>query len=148
MTSPACPTKELFALGVQIRFLTTAQSSGGAYTIMRYTLPAGRVGSPAHYHMNMTESFYVLEGKLTVLQGTEWCVFGQGSLVTVLPKEVHGFRNDQDAPAVFLVTTTPGGVERFLQGLADMGRQEGQWPPSNPARMVELGRRHDTFYTI
>src|SRR4051794_26298654 len=108
MTSPACPTKELFALGIRIRFLSTAQTSGGAYSILRYTLPPQRMGAPAHYHMNITESFYVLEGKLTMLQGKDWNVFGRDSLITVLPKEIHGFRNDQDEPAVFLVTSTPG----------------------------------------
>lgn len=147
MTSPACPTKELFALGIQIRLLTTAQSSGGAHTILRYTLPPGRVGAPAHYHKTMTESLYVLQGKLTVLQGAEWGVFGRDSQINILPKEIHGFRNDQDIPAVFLATSTPGGVERFLQVLADIGRQEEQWPLENPARIVDLGRRYDTFYT-
>jgi mannose-6-phosphate isomerase-like protein (cupin superfamily) len=148
MPSTPVPPQEIQAFGWHVSFLATGVSTDGACSIIRANLPARRLGAPRHYHGFTTESFYILQGSLTLLEDQCWKTYSPGELVTVRPGVLHAFRNDADTPVEFLIITTPGGHERLLLGLARMILEEGEWPPSDPAKLVEFGRENDTVYVL
>src|SRR6185295_14268138 len=63
----------------------------------------GRDGAGLHIHYHHTDLFYVLEGELTVkLAEDEAITAGPGTLVSIPPLVVHGFRNASDADVKYL----------------------------------------------
>ena len=91
----------------------TARSTNGGYGLLESLVPAG-ASPPLHVHHREDETFWVLEGALTVRCGTETYHATAGSYV-FLPRGVpHTFRVEGDAPARMLTLLTPGGGEAFF----------------------------------
>jgi quercetin dioxygenase-like cupin family protein len=81
-----------------------------------------RAGADLHVHHRHTDLFYVLDGEVTVMLGTdgEEVVVPAGTLARVPPRVVHGFRNGSDADVRYLNFHAPGtGFADFLRGLRD-----------------------------
>jgi quercetin dioxygenase-like cupin family protein len=81
-----------------------------------------REGADLHVHREHTDMFFVLEGELTVLLGTEGdtAVVAAGTLARVPPLVVHGFRNGSDAEVRYLNFHAPGRqFADFLRALRD-----------------------------
>ena len=64
-----------------------------------------------HVHTDEDDSFYVLEGELTVTHDDEAIVAGPGTFVLVPPGVRHGLRNDSDAPVRILNVHAPAGFD-------------------------------------
>lgn len=77
-------------------------------------------GPPLHTHETQDDSFYVLEGVLTVQAGDEVSELGPGDFVVVPPGVPHTFDNlKRDQPAVRAINLmTPGGFDHFMEDLA------------------------------
>lgn len=82
---------------------------------------AGRDGAGPHIHRDHTDLFYVLEGELTVKLADDEAVAARaGTLVSIPPMVVHGFRNASDADVKYLNLHTPGcGFIGYMRGLRD-----------------------------
>ena len=96
---------------------TTQFAAVGAQTehdfgLFEYVLAGNSAGASPHYHKTFSETFYVLDGELEVLNGAEWLTAGPGDLVYVPRSSVHGFRNSAADEARFLIIFTPGNVPR------------------------------------
>ena len=96
----------------------TAATTGGAFSMSEVTFPAGMAGPPPHAHHHTTDTFYVLEGILHLLVGTEEIDAPAGSYILVPPGAVHTFANFSDAPVRFLNFNIPGGWEAYMRDLA------------------------------
>src|SRR5215472_7594107 len=59
--------------GSLMTFLVTGRETGGAFFVAEMTVPPGG-GPPPHVHHREDESFYVLEGSLTVHVGGDTLV--------------------------------------------------------------------------
>ena len=81
----------------------------------------GRDGAGLHIHYHHTDLFYVLEGELTVkVAEDEAITAGAGTLVTIPPMVVHGFRNASDADVKYLNLHTPGcDFIPYMRGIRD-----------------------------
>lgn len=119
----------------------TAETTGGAYGLLEAVAPAGS-GPPLHLHHREDESFWILEGALTVVCGDETVRASPGSYV-FLPRDVpHTFVVEGDAPARLLSMSTPGGLERYFAAVGRPAETEGL-PPAGPpdvARLDRIGR--------
>jgi uncharacterized RmlC-like cupin family protein len=91
----------------------------------------------------MTETFYILEGTLSVRLGAEEIHAKPGTLVLVSPGVWHTYSNLSDERARYLLFMSPGGFEKYLEGLADMIRTEPQWPPADKTRLNALAAMYD-----
>ena len=141
---PAGEGERLAFNGVEIVFKSPAGQEG--WTVLEYTLPARQFGAPRHYHEELTESFYILEGEAWFRLGDEERTLGPGSIVLVPPGTLHAFANRSDRPVRFVAHASNGSHKQFLKELFAMVLTEPVWPPSDPSKMIALGRRFDTKY--
>jgi mannose-6-phosphate isomerase-like protein (cupin superfamily) len=80
----------------------------------------GRDGADLHIHRRHSDVFYVLAGELTLKLDPGEVALGPGTLVTVPPLVVHGFRNASEADVRYLNLHAPGtGFADYMRGLRD-----------------------------
>ena len=103
-------------LGIRHRVLATAEQTGGAYTLLKLSVPAG-AGIPAHVHTREDEVFHVLEGSAEFLVGSEAVDARAGATVLGPRGKPHGFKATSKEPCRMIVVVTPGGFETFLAEL-------------------------------
>jgi quercetin dioxygenase-like cupin family protein len=139
----AAPVLEL--MGTRIRFLVSTEETGGAWSLLGYTAPAGFAGPAPHFHARTTELFYVLEGRLTLEAGGAAQVLDPGGLALVPPGVPHRFGNPSAEPCRFLIQLSPGGMEGYFTELAGLVRGAPAWPLPDMRPVAELAARFDTF---
>src|SRR5918992_5673867 len=93
----------------------------GEYIVVKLELPQVSVnevnrsgpfeGAGPHFHKEHVDVFYVLEGELEVLNGTETVRAGPGTSVVVPPGIVHGFRGPGDARYLNIHAPDGGFIE-------------------------------------
>jgi mannose-6-phosphate isomerase-like protein (cupin superfamily) len=113
----------------------TAQTTGGLYGLVESWLAPG-FSPQLHIHHREDESFWVLEGELTMRCGDETFRASPGSYV-FLPRRVpHTFVVEGNAPARLLTLMTPGGAEGFFVEAGEPA--DGDEPPPAAPLDVEL----------
>lgn len=96
-----------------ITFLTTSEETGGAFSLLRFTLRKG-FGPPLHVHTREEESSLILSGEIIYEVGERTIHTKAGDYIH-LPREVpHKFRVISDT-AELLLFITPGGFEEMFR---------------------------------
>jgi len=124
--------------GQAIWFLTnrmtikaTAETTGGAFGLVESLIAPG-FSPPLHVHHREDESFWVLEGEVTMRCGDKTFRAGPGSFV-FLPRDVpHSFVVEGDAPVRMLTLLTPGGGEGVFIDGGRPAEGDGLPPPTPP----------------
>lgn len=95
------------ARGSDMFFKAVGELDDGDFSLMERTLPPGGRRPPAHRHLNCTEGYFVLDGRVSVLvDDDEFLVDPQGFVL--VPRGVaHTFGNAASAPARLLVIHAP-----------------------------------------
>jgi mannose-6-phosphate isomerase-like protein (cupin superfamily) len=96
---------------------------------------------PPHIHHAHEEGFYILEGELEFLAGTERLRASQGTFVMVPIGTVHTFSNPTDKPARFLNTFTPPLYIGYFEEMSKLIQADGAL---NPQQLAELMAHYDT----
>jgi quercetin dioxygenase-like cupin family protein len=131
---------EIIHLGpLALRFLVTADDSGGSVAVMELTVPAGRrLEAPAHSHAHFEETVYGLEGAIT------WTVDGRridvadGDALCIPRGAVHRFDNNGGRDAKALCVLTPAAIgPAFFRECADVIDAAAGGPP-DVARLVAI----------
>jgi quercetin dioxygenase-like cupin family protein len=80
-------------------------------------------GPPLHVHREQDDTFFVLDGVLTVQVGEELFDLGPGDFASVPPGIPHTFDNcKKDQPPVKVVNLmTPGGLDAQFRDMAALG---------------------------
>ena len=100
-------------VGDRYVILAGGEATGGAYTLIEATVPAG--GGPSlHYHTREEEAFYLLEGEITFTVGDEEIVARPGTFVQVPRETRHAFKNRTSQTARMLIHCSPAGFDKFL----------------------------------
>jgi mannose-6-phosphate isomerase-like protein (cupin superfamily) len=135
---PAGEGQALWFLRNRMSVKATADSTGGAFGLVESLMAPG-FSPPMHVHHREDESFYILEGELTLQCGERQFRAGAGAFV-FLPRDVpHTFVVEGDRPARMLTFLTPGGGEGvFIEG----GRppERDGLPPATPPDINALKR--------
>jgi quercetin dioxygenase-like cupin family protein len=125
---------------LDITHKVTAESFGGAFTIIEAGLPPGEM-IPPHTHTYEDECAFVLEGEFTFDVGGEIVVAPAGSFV-LKPKGVyHAFCNTGTEPNRHLEIHTPGEFENYYDEYEQIVESEMGEEERRKAR-VELGERY------
>jgi len=91
-----------------------------------------------HFHHNMDEFVYVLDGVLSIFMGGQWHDLGSGTFA-VLPKGIpHAQGNTSSSPVRFLGAGTPAGFERLFPQLDQLAKRV-------PAGTPEFGKEVASF---
>ena len=107
----------------RLRMVAPGKVTAGRYGLVEYQVAPHSPGAAPHYHSTFSESFYVLSGALTVYHAGEWTPFGAGDFALVHEGGAHGFRNDGDEWATFLILFAPGiAREKFFLEMAEIRR--------------------------
>jgi quercetin dioxygenase-like cupin family protein len=109
------------------RALAGTASTGGVITVEEGVLQPGQPGPYRHYHPNMAQTFYVLEGELLLQIGDQVERAGPGTFAFCPAGSVHAFRAAGTEPARVLVTAMPPGpAEGYFRELAKLPREAGE----------------------
>lgn len=109
------------------RALAGTASTGGVIAVEEGVLEPGRPGPYRHYHPNMAEAFYVLEGELLLQIGDQMERAGAGTFAFCPAGCVHAFRAAGTGPARVLITATPPGLgEGYFRELAKLPPEAGE----------------------
>ena len=94
-------------------------------------------GPPLHTHLDATDSFYVIDGVLTVQVGDEMIDLGPGEFASAPPGVPHTYCNRYKQPARIINIITPGGLDKMFEDMLKLP----PGPPS-PEAMAEICRKH------
>ncbi len=100
--------KKIWLVGDHLTFKLVSNAYSIAVT---WVGPGG--GPPPHVHHREDELFYVLEGELTFVSGSDTFTAGAGAAVYLKKNIPHAFANQSASPAQFLLIAVPGGFENF-----------------------------------
>lgn len=116
-------------LGGLAVILTTAADTGGALCVIEVTEPPGE-RTPLHVHHREDETFYVIEGSLTVEVGDAEVTLGPGDLA-VGPRDVpHRYTVGPEGCRMLFICT-PGGFEDFIRATSVPAGSRTLPPPSD-----------------
>jgi mannose-6-phosphate isomerase-like protein (cupin superfamily) len=120
---PADHAPELiYPSGNTAHYLATSASTGGTYGLYRWVMGPEPSGPGPHFHRTITESFYILTGRIRIFDGREWRDCEPGDFVHVPIGGIHGFRNESGEPASMLLLFAPGAPrEDYFETLARVG---------------------------
>lgn len=69
--------------------------------------------APPHIHKAMDEAFYIMDGTLVILAGSNGPTMARAGTFLFVPRGcVNGFANDGGTPALVLVFHTPDRLRR------------------------------------
>ncbi|HEX2109838.1 MAG TPA: cupin domain-containing protein [Rubrobacteraceae bacterium] len=125
---------------LDITHKVTAESFGGAFTIIEASIPPGDM-IPPHTHTHEDECAFVLEGELTFDIGGEIVVAPAGSFVLKPRGVYHAFCNTGTGPNRHLEFHTPGEFENYYDEYEQIVESEMSEEERRKAR-VELGERY------
>ena len=112
------PPEVVYPNGNRVRYLATGAGTGGLFGLYRWEFAGPVSGPDPHLHRTLAESFFVLEGEVSIYEGTGWRVCRPGDFAHVPPGGLHGFRNE-NGPAAMLLHFAPGAPrEGYFEGLA------------------------------
>jgi mannose-6-phosphate isomerase-like protein (cupin superfamily) len=123
------------------RFKATAKSTAGRFDFFVGTF-APRTGPPLHYHVHQDDTWYVLDGVLTMQVGDDVFDIGPGDFVSIPPRVAHTFDNlhNGDAAVRAVNVMTPGGLFEMFDEMADVPAG-----PNQSAALSEVAAGHGTL---
>jgi quercetin dioxygenase-like cupin family protein len=115
MTASTNPTttQGVWFVGELVRVHLDGERTGGAFGLSEHEGRGGDM-TPLHVHHRDDETFYVLDGRLTLLAaGAEPIELGPGE-AALAPKGIPHVRRIDSERARYLVIGSPAGFEAFL----------------------------------
>jgi quercetin dioxygenase-like cupin family protein len=130
-------TTPLWFIDDLVHIRIDGDASGGALALMD---SRGRSGDmpPLHVHRREDETFYVLEGELSLFVADEQIVVGPGE-AAFAPRDVpHTYRVESDE-AHWLVITAPAGFDAFVREVSEPAPADELPPAGRPVDPAFLG---------
>jgi quercetin dioxygenase-like cupin family protein len=132
----------VYPSGVRVRYLATGASTSGEFGLYRWDMGPDHGGPDPHFHKTFSESFFVLDGVVSLYDGKRWIDGSPGDFLYVPEGGIHGFRNES-GPASMLLLFTPGAPrEGYFETLAEVaaGREMTE------QERADFFLRHDTYW--
>ena len=118
------PDYDAFGGPMKYHYLANQQQTGGDYGLYRVDIsPAGGGPGPALPPRDVRGVLRACRGRSGFTTATTGSTGIQGDFLYVPPGGIHGFRNEADEPASFLMLFAPGAPrEALLRGPGPVGR--------------------------
>ena len=117
---------------------TTVDFAAGRITVVEDTLKPG-FHLPRHYHKEMTEVFYILEGEVEFIFDDETVVATAGTTINIPPMVMH--EAICKSGAKMLTVFSPGGFDTYLEEMASMTDEQ----LNDEAYLLAVGEKYDTW---
>jgi mannose-6-phosphate isomerase-like protein (cupin superfamily) len=134
------PDEGVYLPVLGITHKVTAESFGGALTIIEASIPPGEM-IPPHTHTREDECNFVLEGELTLDVGGQIVVATVDSFVLKPRGVYHALCNTGTEPVRFVEIHTPGELENYYDEYEQIVESAMDEDERLKAR-VELGERY------
>jgi quercetin dioxygenase-like cupin family protein len=126
----------IWTMGFLARLKATGEQTGGAFSLVDELCPPG-YATPFHIHHAEDETFYILEGTVTIFCGDQKIKAEPGAYVYA-PRDIpHGFRIEGDTPARLLILATPAGFDQFIAESGEPARAL-TLPPAGPVDVAKM----------
>jgi mannose-6-phosphate isomerase-like protein (cupin superfamily) len=123
--------------------IATGSQTDGHYGLFRWDMSAATGGATPHYHRTFSEAFFVLDGRISLFDGSEWRAAAAGDFLYVPPSGIHGFRNESEAPVSMLILFAPAPPrEDYFRELAERIASGNQFPDEDRRAFMA---RHDQY---
>jgi mannose-6-phosphate isomerase-like protein (cupin superfamily) len=133
---------EQLALGaVRASIKAGGRDALGSLAVMDLVAGAGFPGPVVHRHKATVDSFYVLDGTLTLHLGGRKVELPAGGYGLVPPGIDHTFSNPRDEAVRVLNVMAPGGLEQYLREAAAAASKEGRSP--DPEELARIASQYD-----
>lgn len=133
-------SEEMSFLGLPTWIRADRDRTGGTFSMIEQVIPPG-FESPWHVHHTEDESFYVIDGALTVLVDGATVALGAGGYAFGPRGVAHGFRVEGDRPARLLLMTSGGDFADFIAE-ASVPADTPPAPPDMEALMAAAARHN------
>ncbi len=135
---------ELSSANGATHYLATGAQTDGEFGLYKVEMGPKAPGPSTHFHRAISESFYVLDGEVTIFDGERWVTCRPGDFLYVPVGGLHAFRNASPDPASMLLLFTPGRAARGVLragrgGGAAGGRGGGTQGVPHPSRQLLRG---------
>ena len=114
-------------VGDLYRFLVTGKDTDGRYATWEAIVPPGG-GPPPHIHSREEESFFVLEGEITVHVDDERIVAKIGTFANMPVGSLQSFKNETNKQARMIISVAPAGLEEMFIEVGQQVMPDGNIP--------------------
>ena len=108
-----CQGRTIAVVGDVYRFLATGEETGQRYATWEAIVPPSG-GPPPHIHNREEESFYILEGEITLTVGEEKIVATAGMFANMPVGSLHSFKNNTNKTARMIISVAPARLEKMF----------------------------------
>lgn len=141
--------KTFWLLGDEITIKVSGKESEEAYSAWEISVPPNS-GPPPHYHTNLVEGFYVVEGQFIFEHGDNSPInAGPGAFIHVTKGIVHTYKNTGHQKGRLFVIGIPAGFEYFFAEAAmPLEQAKNLTPDYRPdiPKLLEISKKHGIVY--
>jgi quercetin dioxygenase-like cupin family protein len=143
MTAP----KEIINIGgLELRFLLDGDDTNNQMVVFEFKIAPGAKVPVSHYHEDVDELIYGLEGTLTSYISGKRIEVSPGDKCFVPRGEVHYHDNHTDQTVKVLCVLTPASIgPAYFREIADLLKAGG---PPDPAIAAEIMKRHGLIAAV
>ena len=120
----------------------TSEQTGGKWAMVDFTANPG-MQTVYHRHRKTDETFFVLEGELTMSVDGKISALHHGDIALVPRMTPHAFANLSGKPVRFLGTFTPSGFEKFFALVQEAVKKNPPGSPGFKAAMDAVNKQVD-----
>jgi len=117
ISAEAVPVAQRWFLSLPTWIRASGVETGGTFSLIEQLIPPG-FASPWHVHHNEDESFYVIDGKATVVVANRSVTLSAGDYAFGARGVPHGFRIEGTKPARVLLMTNNGSFAEFVREIS------------------------------
>lgn len=111
-------------IGDKLKFLVTAEDSGGDLLKIEIRTKPGAKGTPNHYHPQQSETFEVIQGKLSVFDNGKTVLLRAGEKYTVPSNSLHRWWPEGENDLLVHIELKPAmKTEYFLETMYALAMQ-------------------------
>lgn len=116
---PVHPAPDVVTAAAGYHYVMRGESTKREFGLYKIEMRPHVPGASPHFHRTISESFYVLSGKVGLYNGEKWIQAGAGDFLYVPAGGIHAFQNDSDQPASMLILFVPGAPrEEYFEAIA------------------------------
>jgi mannose-6-phosphate isomerase-like protein (cupin superfamily) len=134
--------------GMNIRTWVRSEMTGGVFSNVETAVAPKRMGPPPHYHKELDELMYVIEGTASVLVGSDIVEVKAGGW-HLRPRLIqHTFWNASNTPLLFMDMYFNQPFEQYLEKIFFELTEKNGFPEGSEAKMKELNSLNKKFGVV